>query len=275
MYSTKFNIVHLIAYLIIILLQSMRLETLSVLAGYTGGSAVNRIKLAVPVNSVLGQAYGINFTEIEKHENNLNSTVDRNNFTFPLVNRIFKNDKNEGYRGSMNKEITENLLCTHSSKLFSIFIFCVSPCHSQYLRLCGVELLGYLLELSSRQLPVIGSVGRHVQESLKILSYEQRRNFKKIDKNNHENMNNIDNNIESSSNSNNISTEDIQLKIDDTNNQNNLNYKSICNSCVCGIYALTLALDDSSDTVRLAAVQALQLAAPVISEDQDQVINND
>ena len=253
----------------------MRLETLSVLAGYTGGSAVNQIKLAVPVNSVLGQAYGINFTEIEKHENNLNSTVDRNNFTFPLVNRIFKNDKNEGYRGSMNKEITENLLCTHSSKLFSIFIFCVSPCHSQYLRLCGVELLGYLLELSSRQLPVIGSVGRHVQESLKKLSYEQRRNFKKIDKNNHENMNNIDNNIESSSNSNNISTEDIQLKIDDTNNQNNLNYKSICNSCVCGIYALTLALDDSSDTVRLAAVQALQLAAPVISEDQDQVINND
>ena len=234
------------------MLQGLRLETLSVFAGYAGESAGTRLKLAVSIQSPLGQILQSFSWNERKFQNkvevdqNLIFDSNKSESFSPLITRLFlKSNISTEKRTTMEikTERKDNLLLKYSNKLFSVFLYCLNPCHVLSLRLWSVRLSGHLFEMLSHQLSENQEMKKQINKDIviRIKSYSTRRK---------ENENIVEND------------KNDKIRI------NNDLYNFLCEDVNEGIFLLINGLNDSSDVVRYSVLTALQHCVPFILQDQ-------
>ena len=162
---------------------------------------------------------------------------------------IFNEIVNKGINNSFAEKRDEktSLIIKYSDQLFSILLYCTNSCHGQYLRLLGVELSGFLLQLLSKQLPEYQFTNKQNKSNdnniVRIKSYLVRKKEMEVI-----NINNKNNKI---------NINDIQYN----------KYKSICFNANQGIQIIINGLNDCCEIVRYAVLKSLQYCVQLILED--------
>lgn len=236
------------------------MEVLSMLAGYTGGSAKSRFQDAISVQSSSGyllRQYSAlcdldSPKACEEEMNNCGSErcgeegegegiiKSRNRTIFPLISREFYAKEilqaHPPRRPSEHECPRVPLIKMLGCELFPLLSPCLDPSRREESRLSAVEIIGHLLRILSRQLPISPNGVSQV-----LLSYTARDRL-------------------------------VMQNVDGLGkNQFSDCYTSVCEAARGGIALALGALCDGSDDVCKAALELLHTAAPLILQHQHDV----
>ena len=252
------------------------MEVLSVLAGYSGGSVINRFQNMIPITlntknviqtnksdgknvpCAFNQLNNIPATDLNTAENE-NENQDNNSEIFPLICRKISSKIETSIPNSAIKSIhnSKSLLLHYFSSIVHFISNSLQPIQNVSRRMNGIEVLEHLFNLLQHELPERSIKNKNTPEHFhhycsgsKIMSYKIRENFRK----NNLNGNFVDRGF--------YTSDDDEI------------YKSLCVVSCVGVEVALSALSDGSDAVCAAAMSALYVSVPLIMQDEEIKVRN-
>ena len=256
------------------------MEVLSVLAGYSGGSVINRfqnmISITMKTRNILQSSmldgrnvpcslneshnkHSIHLETEGKENENENENQDNNFGIFPLICRQISSKIETSIPKSVIKSIhnSKSLLFHYFSSIVHFISNSLLPIQNVSRRIYSIEVLEHLFNLLQHELPERSIKNKNTPEQFrhhcsgsKIMSYEIRENFRK---------NSLNGNFR----------DEIVYTSDDDEI-----YRSLCVVSSMGVEVALSALSDGSDAVCAAAVSALYVSVPLIMQDEEIKVRN-